>query len=101
MSVTEYDATMKYFKPVCASGQCSVLDIRKSPLTACKTTSDCVLRDGANCCVGCGSDFVAVSSNASFCSDGPQPCPACASPLPIGLSATCDQGHCALALPTR
>jgi len=98
----EYNATAKYFEPVCVSGQCSVRDIRKSPLTACKVNSDCELRDGVDCCQGCdGMGFVAVNTSATFCSDGPVLCPSCATPIPPGLSASCQQGYCALALPTR
>jgi hypothetical protein len=98
----EYNATAKYFEPVCVSGQCSLLDIRKSALTACKTDADCGLRDGVDCCAGCdGMGYVAVNASASFCSDGPVPCPGCASIPPAGLSASCQQGYCALALPTR
>lgn len=101
----EYEGTAKYFQPVCVSGQCSLLDIRKSPLTACNNTADCTLRDGAQCCEGYdGMGFVAVNKDADFCGGesircpppGPEP-----DPIPAGLSATCQQGQCALALPTR
>jgi hypothetical protein len=101
MAVDEWTATGKYFKPVCVSGQCSLLDVRESALTACTTDLDCVLRNGTNCCEGCGSDFLAVNAQANFCSSGPVPCPACAAPIPSGLAAACQKGHCALALPTR
>jgi hypothetical protein len=99
--VGEYEATWKYFEPVCVSGQCSLLDIRKSALTACKTDADCRLRDGVDCCPGWdGTGYVAVSANASFCSDRPVPCPGDASIQPTWISASCQQGYCALALPT-
>jgi hypothetical protein len=102
--VGEYEATGKYLEPVCVSGQCTLRDIRKSALSACKTDSDCGLRDGTDCCPGCDSmGFVAVNSSAAFCSDGPVPCAACGPilPPPAGLRASCQQGYCALALPTR
>ncbi len=102
-STTEYDATGKYFKAVCASGQCAALDIRVTPaITACTSDGDCVLRDGANCCPECdGSGFVAVNSRADLCGGASVPCDTCISLPPEGLKAACTNGSCALALPTR
>lgn len=100
-STTVYEDTGKYFKPVCSSGQCSVLDIRESELTACASDSDCELRDGASCCPSCGGQFVALSTSANVC-PGVQPaCGLCISERPSGLDAACRSGHCQLALPTR
>ena len=102
---SEYDATEKYFKAVCSSGQCSLIDIRQSALTVCKTSAECALRDGADCCPGYdGMGFVAVNKNADLCGGHPTPCPPPGlepDPIPNGLSATCQKDHCALALPTR
>lgn len=102
-SSTEYDATAKYFKPVCASGQCTALDIRQTAaLTACESDADCALRDGTSCCSECdGSGFVAVNRQADFCGGAPTPCGHCISLPPEGLNAACIGGTCALALPTR
>lgn len=96
-AVTQHDATGKYFKPVCASGQCSALDIRKSPITECVNEADCTLRDGASCCQGCtGQNIVAVNGKAQLC-DVAQPCPSCATHIPSDLSPTCSGGRCELA----
>jgi len=102
-STTEYDATAKYFKPVCVSKQCSAIDIRMTPaLTACASDADCALRDGADCCAQCdGVGFVSVKNGADFCGGASTPCLNCGSVPPIGLKAACSNGTCALALPTR
>jgi hypothetical protein len=95
----ETQAVAKYFKPVCVSGQCSILDIRKSKLTSCTTSSDCSLRNGANCCSECDqSGWVSVNSKADFCGGEPLPCPACASMPPSNLVPTCQDNVCGLAL---
>lgn len=97
-SVSELEATRKYFRPVCVAGQCSVVDVRQSPITECTDSGDCALRDGVNCCLGCdGSRFVAVSVNANFCPNGPEPCSKCASlPPPSYLGVQCQKRHCEL-----
>jgi trypsin inhibitor len=102
-STTEYDATGKYFKPVCVSGECTAIDIRTTPaLTACTSDGDCALRDGADCCPECdGSGFVAVNNRANLCDGAPTVCGQCVSLPPSGLKAACTSGACALALPTR
>ncbi len=100
-AVSEYDATGKYYKPVCAAGQCSALDIRKSPATECTTDADCILRDGAACCPGCdGEEIVAVSVAAQLC-DVAQPCSACAGQISPDLHAACSDGRCDLRPPLR
>ncbi|HEY1535290.1 MAG TPA: BPTI/Kunitz domain-containing protein [Polyangiaceae bacterium] len=102
---SEYEATEKYFKPVCAAGQCSVIDIRQSALTTCQTNADCALRDGADCCPGYdGMGFVAVNKSADLCGGHPDSCPPpgpAPDPIPDGVTATCQLGHCALTPPTR
>ena len=102
-STTEYDATSKYFKPVCVSGECAAIDIRATAaLTACVTDNDCELRDSANCCAECdGAGFVAVTKQADLCGGAPAACDGCVSAPPSGLNAACISGTCALALPTR
>lgn len=100
-SATQYEATGKYFKPVCSSGQCAVLDARESPLTQCKVDSDCEIRDGVNCCQGCSGSFVPVSKTADFCDGRPTPCPNCVSIGADQYHATCKAGACAFQLPLR
>ena len=96
-SVGETTATRKYFRAVCVAGQCSALDVRQSPLTACVDASDCSLRNGVACCQSCMEGFVAVNTSANFCPDGNDPCPKCAIALPDqALFAACVDGHCQL-----
>lgn len=94
---SESGDTGKFFKPVCASGQCSAVDIRESPITECQVDGDCVLRAGVACCTSCNGGFVSVNKNTNFCPDGPVPCPQCASPSPEGLLAQCVQNRCVVA----
>ena len=96
-SVPISQATGKYFQAVCVSGQCSVRDVRQSPITECKDSSDCVLRDGVACCPGCSGEFVSVNSSAVFCPDGAGPCGLCVSPIPDYLIAQCESGRCTMA----
>ncbi|MEO6601126.1 MAG: BPTI/Kunitz domain-containing protein [Polyangiaceae bacterium] len=94
---TPDEATSKYFKPVCVSGQCSVLDVRTSAaLTQCDTADDCALRDGVGCCQGCdGTNFLAVNKTANFC-DAPQACDGCVSSPPKSIGVACSAGTCVL-----
>lgn len=102
MSVTEYEESLKYFKPVCRSGQCSLLDVRQAAMTACMSDSDCSLRNGVGCCEECdATGYVAVNVQADLCEGVRQGCDACASEPPLGLKPVCTAGHCALALPIR
>jgi Kunitz/Bovine pancreatic trypsin inhibitor domain len=96
-SVGELVATRKYFKPVCVSGQCSLIDVRQTQLTDCGNDADCGTRDSLGCGGGCGSTgFVAVNKNANFCDTMDISCPICTGGTPIGLTATCNQGKCSL-----
>ncbi|MEO8903892.1 MAG: BPTI/Kunitz domain-containing protein [Polyangiaceae bacterium] len=92
---TPDEATSKYFKPVCVSGQCSVLDVRTSAqFTKCGSADDCELRDGVGCCPGCdGTNFLAVNKTANFC-DAPQGCDACLSFPPKSIGVACSAGAC-------
>jgi len=99
--VSEAVATGKYFKAVCLSGQCSVLDIRQSPITECATGSDCMLRDGTGCCTECDGGFVSVNRQTNFCPDGPAACPKCASIPPGYLIPDCEQGRCLMSVLLR
>jgi hypothetical protein len=93
--------TLKYFVPDCVMGQCVVDDLRTSAVTACKTNTDCKLRNGTGCCEGCGGDdYVAVRKDGSFeklvCGGLQPPCAACLPQPPINAVAWCDVnvGHC-------
>lgn len=92
-------ATSQYFVPTCRSGQCTVVDIRETPLTGCMLDSDCVLRFGANCCEGCGGELVALNKNentdlANLVCGSPVSCPACFPMIPPGNSTSCVSGRC-------
>jgi hypothetical protein len=96
--------TLKYFVPDCVAGQCVVEDLRTSPVTACKATSDCKVRNGTGCCEGCsGGDPFAVRNDGSFeklvCSASTA-CAACL-PAPSGAVPYCgENGHCQFAFAT-
>jgi hypothetical protein len=99
MPVAENKQTGKYLKAVCRNRQCAVLDVRQSPITECKNTSDCRLRDGASCCAECdGSGWVAVNNNADLCGGVPAACDDCVSPPPRDWDASCVSGRCQLTL---
>jgi hypothetical protein len=76
--------------------------LRTSPVTACKTSEECKVRRGTQCCESCGSDEpIAVRNDGSFeklvCGDGPVGCLACL-PQPTGAVAYCGAtGRCELA----
>jgi hypothetical protein len=95
-SIGELDGTLRYLKPVCVSGQCSIIDVRQTPLTDCNTDADCILRANTGCC-GCGdaSTVIAANQNASFCDTMNISCPACTWP-DVDLVAKCQQGKCTL-----
>ena len=100
-SIDELAATRQYFTAGCTDGQCSVVDIRETDATACRTDADCRLRAGAECCEACdGSGLVAVNGATFFdalgCSaDGEGPiCPRCAPTYPAGYAAVCREARC-------
>jgi hypothetical protein len=93
--VLENMQSEKYFKPACRNGHCTVIDIRETPLTACEKTSDCMLRDGADCCAQCdGAGWVAVNKSADLCGGAPTPCPSCISKPPSEWDVVCLSGRC-------
>jgi hypothetical protein len=90
--------TLKYFVPNCVQGQCVVEDLRTSPVTACKATSDCRLRNGNGCCQACNVDEpIAVRNDGSFeklvCGNELPPCAAC-QPVPSAVAVCGATGHC-------
>jgi hypothetical protein len=80
------------------------LDVRTSPLSACSTTDECILRNGTSCC-GCGTgDLIAVSSKANaeaaFCgANGGCAADCVGAPVPPGVAAYCSMGHCLVKYP--
>lgn len=93
------EATGKYFIGRCNVGQCTVVDIRTTPVTECSSAADCVLRVGTECCPGCDSlDFIGVNRTADFCPDGPQACGLCITIEPAGLGLDCIAGRCKVSL---
>ena len=97
LTVPENEQTGKYFKPVCRNAHCTAIDVRETALTECKKTSDCALRDGAECCPQCdGSGWVPVNKSANLCGGAPTACDACTSPLPANWDTVCLGGRCRL-----
>ena len=99
--VSEMKSTRQYFRAECSAGNCIVVDIRTSDLTACSTVQDCVLRDGIECCEGCdGGGIVAINRKVDIgkqiCGT-PMPCLACAPNIPSSYSAACTNSHCSVA----
>ncbi len=97
--------TLANFIPDCVNQQCTVIDVRESWLSACRTDRDCVLRNGNDCCERCGASdaVIAVNADRSFemyvCGDVSVVCPGCApAPTPApALRAVCEaSGHCAV-----
>jgi hypothetical protein len=97
--VSPMDRTSQYFVATCASGQCTVVDIRETDLVACKDYTECTLRVGAECCERCSSDsVVALSTNAKLgdlvCGSDAPSCPPCVPTIPPGFAASCNTGKC-------
>lgn len=92
--------TIQNFIADCQAGQCVVMDVRESDLTACTQSSQCVLRNGTGCCAGCGpQQWIAVRNDGSFdgfaCAGVDIACDECAAVPPPGLVAWCaPSGHC-------
>lgn len=95
--VPEQQQLGKFFKPVCQNSRCTAIDIRESSLIECQETSDCVLRNGAECCPQCDeSGWVALSKTANLCAGADVECDACASAPPPNLELECFGGRCRL-----
>lgn len=93
--VLENMQSQKHFEPACRNAHCTVIDIRETALTACTKTSDCMLRDGADCCAQCdGTGWVAVNKSADLCGGAPTPCDGCVSKPPSEWDAVCLSGRC-------
>jgi len=94
-SVTEIEQTEKYFKPVCRSAHCTLIDTRQSPLSECQKDFDCILRDSAECCPECdGSGWVPLNRAADLCGGLPTACNNCISPPAEDLGVACLSGRC-------
>ena len=92
------EGTLRYFVPDCVMNRCVAEDLRKSAVTACKTSDECKIRNGTGCCEGCSSaDEFAVRNDGSFeklvCNGAPIACPQCL-PQPSGAVPVCEGGHC-------
>ena len=97
MQPSEDAQTGKYFKAVCRQQQCTAIDIRGTALTQCAKTSDCQLRDSADCCAQCdGVGWVPVNKNAELCGGAPAACDPCISKPPTEWDTVCLGGMCRL-----
>ena len=77
--------------------------MRTSPLSECTVAEDCRLRDGLNCCEGCGdAQWVAVSVDleavqAELCGENAVDCSMCQPSEPSRIVASCGlDGHCSV-----
>jgi Kunitz/Bovine pancreatic trypsin inhibitor domain len=98
---SELSRTRQYFVPACEAGQCTVLDLRVTSITECSDSTECALRDGAECCEGCdGQGLVAYNPYQSeelrqlICPDALPPCLACEPPIGPEFLPVCDAGRC-------
>ena len=99
LPVAELSSNLQYFVSTCEAGQCTVVDIRQSPLTECSQSSDCTLRDGATCCEECdGGLLVAIRSPRlpDMMCGAPPACRVCAPSIPPSFVAECREGRCAV-----
>jgi hypothetical protein len=89
----------------CQAGRCTGFDVRRiAELSACQSDSECVLREGAGCCEGCGGgewSWVALRKDSGgalsnlVCGSGPGACPPCMPPPPPDTKrAACVAGRC-------
>lgn len=82
-----------------ARGHCVIVDLRATPITACKVASDCSLRAGTACCAGCSGRPISLNGNQGsaltdlVCESGPIGCPACV-PIFDDFRPTCSDGRC-------
>jgi hypothetical protein len=89
-----------YYIATCQAGSCALVDLRATEVTVCKSDSDCGLRSGTGCCLGCGGQTVAINVGREadleklVCDPEPSACPACSSGL-TG-TATCVDGRCSV-----
>lgn len=94
--------SLKYFVPSCERSECTVTDLRESPLTTCKTADECTLRYGTGCCQSCNpDDVIGIRKNAALeqivCpSNVGIACDACVPP-DNGAVAICNAGRCGVA----
>jgi hypothetical protein len=103
------DLSFAWFDAVCREGHCVAYDARETAMTECVDASDCVLRNGLQCCEFCSfqaAGVVAVnrdpdgSGSALRCEHNTELCPyACTDGYfyPRGASADCSAGRCYVA----
>jgi len=104
--VSETELRKQYFVPTCTSGQCTVVDIRTTPITECEQSSDCALRHGASCCESCEAGGIVAynpdefpSLSALTCGEEDTGCPDCEPPeIPSEYSVSCNAGRCELVI---
>lgn len=96
-----FEETAPTLVATCRDHLCTLVELDRSELTACRTDADCALTH-AGCCA-CGSrQSIALGRGSEdayrtlICGEVPLPCPECVG-RPILGSAACVAGHCALA----
>lgn len=93
-----YEETSPALVATCRDHRCRLVDLGRSPITACETDADCALTHSG--CCDCGSPGpIAVRRGRErayrrlICGAGPVSCLACIGP-PLSGSASCVSGHC-------
>jgi hypothetical protein len=85
-------------------GQCVIVDLRATEITACAVAADCALRSGTQCCPGCGGSPISINKSkepdleALLCDATPVACSACA-PTFSGYIVNCRAGRCGATFP--
>ena len=86
--------------PTCQAGQCQVVDVSTSSMSACKSDEDCHLKSSS--CCGCSGEPVAVSTsgialhNQLRCAaeGNSEQCAPCKTPSYEEFTTSCSKGHC-------
>lgn len=87
-----------------ARGQCVIVDLRVTEITACDVKEDCALRGGTQCCPGCGGSPISINKSKEpdletlLCDATPAACSACTPTFP-GYIVNCSAGRCGATFP--
>jgi hypothetical protein len=86
------------FFAACIDRECRLMDLRGSEAAKCEADDDCGLRDGAQCCEGCGGQPVSISDESVLQSllecPADLPCPTCAPRFDPTYRARCRDEQC-------
>lgn len=100
LPVAPNEQTRKYLYAACEDGQCTVRDLRESPVAECDSAADCALRCGAGCCPSCTAADGVVAHRAdadltaALCGGTFGGCDDCDCQIPPEYAADCVEGRC-------